>query len=159
MKISNSGLNLIKKFEGCKLVAYKPVPTEKYWTIGYGHYGSDVTKGMVITQNRAEELLKRDITPIERTLNSLCINFTQNAFDSLVSWIYNLGMTNFNSSTMKRYILSKKSDVEITDQMIKWHNSNGKPLLGLKKRRVAEANMWLGYEGYFVDASGNIKKK
>ena len=49
--------------------------------------------------------------------------------------------------------------MEITDQMVKWHNAGGKPLLGLKKRRCAEANMFLGKELYYVDASGNIKKK
>ena len=50
MDISSKGLNLIKKYEGCRLTAYKPVATEKYWTIGYGHYGPDVRAGMKITQ-------------------------------------------------------------------------------------------------------------
>ena len=55
--LSANGLNFIKSFEGCKLTAYKCVPTEKYYTIGYGHYGSDVKAGMTITLKRAEELL------------------------------------------------------------------------------------------------------
>jgi GH24 family phage-related lysozyme (muramidase) len=60
---------------------------------------------------------------------------------------------------MKKYIVARKPDIEITDQMIRWHNAGGKPLLGLKKRRVEEANLWLGQEKYYLDASGNIKKK
>ncbi len=159
MKISQKGVELIKKYEGCVLKAYKPVATERYYTIGYGHYGSDVKRGMTITQDVAEDLLKKDIAPIEQALNHLCINFTQNAFDSLVSWIFNLGIGNFNTSTMKKYIVAHKSDVEITDQMVKWHNTNGRPLLGLKRRRVDEANMWLGYVKYYIDTYGNIKKK
>jgi GH24 family phage-related lysozyme (muramidase) len=60
---------------------------------------------------------------------------------------------------MYRYITTKKSDIEITDQMIKWYNAGGKPLFGLKKRRCSEANMFLGKDVYYVDATGNIKKK
>ena len=48
MKISDNGIALIKKYEGCRLHAYKPVPTEKYYTIGYGHYGADVKEGDII---------------------------------------------------------------------------------------------------------------
>ena len=55
--LSPNGLKLIKSFEGCKLTAYKCLPTEKYYTIGYGHYGSDVKAGMKITEEQAEELL------------------------------------------------------------------------------------------------------
>ena len=58
--LSENGLNLIKSFEGCKLTAYKCLPTEKYYTIGYGHYGSDVTAGMKITKEQAEEFLLQD---------------------------------------------------------------------------------------------------
>ena len=57
MKTSTAGINLIKQFEGCRLTAYKPVPTEKYWTIGYGHYGQDVTPGMKISHGEAEILI------------------------------------------------------------------------------------------------------
>ena len=159
MKTSQRGIDLIKQFEGCKLTAYKPVQTEKYWTIGYGHYGADVKQGMVISQERAEELLRLDVEPIEKTVNGLGINFRQESFDALVSWIYNLGKGNFAQSTMRKYIVAGKEDLEITDQMVKWHNAGGKPLLGLKRRRVLEANLWLGFECYWIDNNGNIKKK
>lgn len=61
MKLDKKGLDLIKSFEGCKLKAYKCVPTEKYYTIGYGHYGKDVKPGMVINSKQAEELLSYPI--------------------------------------------------------------------------------------------------
>ena len=66
MKINQEGIDLIKSFEGLRLEAYKALPTEKEYTIGYGHYGSDVKKGMVISQARAEELLKKDLERFER---------------------------------------------------------------------------------------------
>jgi hypothetical protein len=55
--------------------------------------------------------------------------------------------------------IARKSDLEITDQMVKWHNAGGKPLLGLKRRRCEEANIFLGRELYYVDSNGIIKKK
>lgn len=158
MRISNDGIALIKQYEGCKLTAYKPVATEKYFTIGIGHYGADVKQGMTITERKAEELFCKDIAPIEQALNSLNINFKQQQFDALVSWIFNLGIGNFNSSTMKKYIIARKSDIEITDQLVQWHKSNGKPLLGLMRRRCDEANMWLGQSRYKVDNNGKITK-
>lgn len=159
MTLSQQGMMLIQSFEGCKLTAYKPVKTEKYWTIGYGHYGADVREGMTITQMRANELFRQDIKPIETALNKMGINFRQEQFDALVSWIYNLGLTNFKKSTMYKYIVGDMSDVSITDQMVKWVNAGGKPLLGLKRRRVEEANMFGQSEFYYIDDNGNIKRK
>ena len=155
MTISQKGIDLIKTFEGCKLFAYRDsvgIPT-----IGYGHI-KDVKMGMSITQKQAEEFLKGDIKPVERLLNGMGINYTQNQFDALTSWIFNLGEGNFKKSTMYKNIVARKSDVEITDQMVKWVNAGGRPLLGLKKRRVAEANMFLGRTAYKVDNLGNIQK-
>ena len=156
MNISQKGIGLIKKFEGCKLYAYRDsvgVPT-----IGYGHT-KGVKIGTSITQQQAEMFLKDDIKPVETLLNGMGINYTQNQFDALTSWIFNLGVGNFKSSTMYKYIIARKSDLEITDQMVKWHNAGGKPLLGLKRRRCEEANMFLGRELYYVDSNGIIKKK
>lgn len=159
MTLSNEGEQLIKKFEGFRNKAYKPVPTEKYFTIAWGHYGPDVTANMVVTEAQAQEMFRNDLRPIERSLNSLGINFRQEQFDSLASFVYNLGIGNFNSSTLKKKIISNAADLEITDQFIRWINAGGKPLLGLKRRRVAEANQWLGKETYYIDSEGNIKKR
>lgn len=159
MKVSNKGVDLIKKYEGCRLQAYKPVLGEKYWTIGIGHYGKDVKQDERITMERALELFHNDIVPIEKVINGLNINFKQNQFDALVSWIFNLGVGNFNSSTMKKKILMKANEEEITDQMVKWVNSCGKPLLGLKKRRVDEANLFLGVQLYEIVGVKIVKVK
>jgi lysozyme len=156
MTCGRQGLQLIKDCEGLRLEAYKcpaGVPT-----IGYGHT-KGVKMGQKITETQADDFLVEDIGPIERELNKLGINFRQEQFDSLVSWIFNLGQGNFNSSTMRRYITLDKGDVDITDQMVKWVNAGGKPLLGLKKRRIAEANMFLGYDKYYLDKNNNIKKR
>lgn len=156
MKISQKGIDLIKEFEGCKLLAY--LCPAGVWTIGVGHTNG-VKKGMSITQTQAEQFLKEDVATAERILNTMHINFTQGQFDALCSWIFNLGGGNFVSSTMCKYIQAGRKDIEITDQMVKWVNAGGKPLLGLKKRRCKEANMFLGKEMYYVDSLGNIKKK
>lgn len=112
---------------------------------------------MSITQKQAEEFLKSDIKPIERLLNGMGINYTQNQFDALTSWIFNLGEGNFKKSTMYKNIVARKSDIEITDQMVKWYNAGGRPLAGLMRRRVAEANMFLGKNIYSTNGI-NIKK-
>ena len=156
MKVSQKGIKLIKDFEGCKLAAYKDsvgIPT-----IGVGHT-KGVKMGMKITQAQADKFLVEDLAAVEKCLNNLGVISKQNQFDALASWIFNLGVGNFNSSTMKKYIVAKCSDIDVTDQMVKWCNAGGRPLLGLRKRRTIEANMYLGYTKYIVDASGNIKKK
>ena len=158
MTISHEGIDLIKEFEGCKLVAYKPVPTEKYWTIGVGHYGADVTPGMKITELKAEKLLMEDLKKFEKKVNDIRVNFRQNQFDALVSWVFNLGAGNLGSSTMRQFIIGDRDDEEITDQLVKWVNSGGIPLTGLKRRRIAEANLFLGYERYSLDKDNNIIK-
>lgn len=156
MNTSEKGINLIKKFESCRLYAYRDFVG--VLTIGYGTT-KDVKAGMAITQAQAESFLKRDIVPLEKVLNSMNVNFTQGQFDALISFLYNLGEGKFKGSTMYKKIVARASDTEITDQMVRWINAGGVALLGLKKRRVAEANMFLNKETYYIDSLGNIKKK
>jgi lysozyme len=156
MTTSSRGIQLIKGFEGLKLESYKcPAGV---WTIGYGHT-KGVKPNVVIDQMRAEDLLIEDIAPIERMLNKLGINFRQECFDALVSWNFNLGEGAFRNSTLLKKIVADAPDEEITDQIVKWVNAGGKPLVGLKRRRVAEANMFLGYDKYYLDNDNNIKKR
>lgn len=156
MTTSRRGIQLIKDFEGLKLESYKcPAGV---WTIGYGHT-KGVKPNVVIDQMRAEDLLIEDIAPIERMLNKLGINFRQECFDALVSWNFNLGEGAFRNSTLLKKIVADAPDEEITDQIVKWVNAGGKPLVGLKRRRVAEANMFLGYDKYYLDKDNNIKKR
>lgn len=147
MKISIDGINLIKKYEGCKLFAYRD--SVGVATIGYGHT-KGVRMGQAITQKQADDFLLEDIASVEKFLNQLGINFQQCQFDALCSWAFNLGTGNLTHSTMLKKIMAGASDEEITDQLIKWHNAGGKPLLGLMKRRASEANMFLGRERYKV---------
>lgn len=155
MFTSQIGVDLIKKYEGCKLVAYlcpAGVPT-----IGYGHT-KGVKIGMTITQSQAEAFLKADIKPLEGVLNKMGINYTQGQFDALISWLFNFGEGKFNSSTLKKKILAKANDVEITDQIVRWVNVNGKSMLGLKKRRIEEANLFLGRSLYYLNSKESIVK-
>lgn len=145
MTTSESGKDLIKAFEGLRLDAYRcpaGVPT-----IGWGHT-KGVKMGQHITHAVAEDLLVEDIAPIERLLNSMKINFRQNQFDALVSWIFNLGEGKFKGSTMYQRIIGNASDEEIANQMVKWIYSGQQKLPGLMNRRVLEANFFLGYDRY-----------
>ena len=147
MTTSNQGKNLIKEAEGLRLDAYlcpSGIPT-----IGWGHT-KGVKLGHHITVQQAEDMLVEDIAPIERLLNGMKINFRQEQFDALVSWIFNLGEGKFKGSTMYQRIIRNARDEDITDQMVKWTYSAGRPLPGLIKRRTAESNLFIGYERYKV---------
>lgn len=108
MKTSVNGVNLIKKYEGCELSAYKcPAGV---WTIGYGHT-KNVKQGDKITQAKAEELLKQDLVYYEKGVNNLNLPFklNQNQFDALVSFAYNLGvgtLHDFNGKSAQ-YIINE----------------------------------------------------
>lgn len=143
MKTSEKGKALIREFEGLRLTAYKAVKNEEYYTIGYGHYGADVTKGKTITKEQAEELFIKDITPIEQHLNAMHVNFTQNEFDALVSLIFNIGIGNFKTSTLRRKIMENRDDDAIHKEFLRWIYSGGVMLPGLVKRREREANLFL----------------
>lgn len=136
MKISKNGVTLIKSFEGVRLTAYKCVPTEKYYTIGYGHYG--VSAGMTITMEEAENLLISDLAKFEAKVNKYysIYHFNQNQFDALVSFCYNVG--NIDGLTGK----GCRSIQEISDNMLKYNKSGGKVLAGLTRRRKAEQQLF-----------------
>ena len=159
MTLSPKGAEFIKGFEAFREDAYKPVKTEKYYTIGWGHYGPDVKADMTVTEEEAEALFRGDVQPIEELLNVLGINFRQECFDAITSFVFNLGAGNFRNSTLLAKITSDAKDEDITDQMVRWVNAGGKPLVGLKKRRIAEANMFLGRDAYYLDEKNNIKKR
>ena len=139
MKISENGLNLIISFEGFCPKATKAVKTEKYYTIGYGHYGKDVDENQSITKEQALSLLKKDIKRFETKVMKYndCYNFTQNEFDALVSFAYNVG--NIDQLTAK----GKRSKKEISDAMLKYIKSGGNVLEGLRKRRIRERELFL----------------
>jgi lysozyme len=140
MTTSQAGRDLIKKYEGLRLKAYKcPAGV---WTVGYGHTRG-VTSSTEISQSMADLFLQDDIRPLERYINKLGINFRQGQFDAIVSFLFNLGEGNFNKSTLKKKILAGGNDEDIAAEFKKWNKAGGKVLDGLTKRREEEAEMWL----------------
>lgn len=141
MRTGDEGVALIRHFEGCRLEAY--LCPANVWTIGYGHT-LDVREGDVIDQEAAEALLIEDLEEFEGYVKSLVrVNLTQNQFDALVSWTFNLGPANLRESTLlNRINYGPFSDVPF--QMQRWTRAGGKVLEGLVKRRAAEAALWEG---------------
>lgn len=158
MKASENLKTLIKYWEGAQLKAYKAHPSEEYWTIGYGHYGSDVYEGMEITAEQADAYFEQDIAQFEaaaRRINEKYgLNANQNQFDALVSLAYNFGPGWVEANTgwrLARYIKSNFRDsygnpipdLEIADAFAVLCSAGGEILPGLVKRRINEAEIFL----------------
>lgn len=140
MKTSTKGINLIKKFEGCVLKAYK-CPADVL-TIGYGHT-SGVMEGQKITKTQATEYLKSDLEKFEYYVDKyVTVPINQNQFDALVSFTYNLGWGSLKNSTLLR-LLNKKDYTGASKEFEKWNKAGGTVLNGLTKRRKAEKKLFL----------------
>jgi lysozyme len=141
MKTSNKGIKLVKASEGCRLKAYK-CPAGKL-TIGYGHTGrvdgKKIRFGMKITQAKATELLKKDLVKFEKKVNKYWnkYHWTQNEFDALVSFAYNVG------SIRQLTALGMRSKATIARKMVLYNKAAGRPLKGLTDRRKAEQKLFL----------------
>ena len=143
MKISQEGISLIKKFEGCEYNAYKCAAD--VLTIGYGHT-KDVKEGDLVTQQEAENLLTKDLEEFEESvIDAVEMPMSQHQFDALVSWTFNLGPSNLNSSTMLK-VLNKGDYEDVPAQIKRWNKAGGKVLEGLTRRREAEALLFEGKE-------------
>lgn len=148
MIITNNGLALIKYYEGCRLTAYKcPAGV---WTIGYGHTGPDVKPGMVITVQRADELLWQDVQRFVRDVNSLVkVPLTEGQFDALVSFAFNVGSDidadtiaeGLGDSTLLKLVNAGRFDAA-AGEFGKWNKAGGKVLEGLTRRRATEAALF-----------------
>lgn len=139
---SKAGIDLIKSYEQLKLKAYLPTPDD-VWTIGWGHT-KGVTKGMVITEEQANDFLEEDLKWVKDTLNDLVkVSLTQNQYDALGSFIFNIGRTAFAKSTLLGLLNQGKYD-DVPNQLRRWNKQNGKVLLGLTRRRAEEIKMWSG---------------
>lgn len=136
MKISDNGIELIKKFEGCQLTAYR-CPAGVL-TIGYGHT-KGVKEGQKITKKKAEQLLREDLERFETHVNSYRkkYKFNQNEFDALVSFAFNIGSIN----QLTNY--GKRNKGMIADKMLLYTKAGGKQLSGLVKRRKAEHKLFI----------------
>lgn len=144
MKTSDKGIAFIKSFETLRLQAYKPVRTEKYYTIGYGHCGPDVTHDATITEAEAEQMLAEDLADTERAVSNATTgwNLKQCQFDALASFTFNVGVNAFQNSTLLKLIKQGASGKAIRDEFARWCYSDGRVLKGLQRRRQAEADMY-----------------
>lgn len=144
MKISQAGISLIKRFEGCVLKIYPDavgVPTA-----GYGHTAG-LTKAMVgmpITQLQADTWLSQDLEKFEKKVSKYDSKYhwNINEFSSLVSFCYNIG--NIDGLTAK----GTRTKAQIADAMLNYNKAGGKVLSGLTKRRKAERELFLSGKEY-----------
>lgn len=135
LKISDNGLNLIKRFEGCRLTAYRD--SVGVWTIGYGHT-KGVHSGQTISMGQATEYLRQDCANAERNVNSFDSKYhwNQNQFDALVSFAFNIGSINQLVGN------GSKSISEISARIPLFCHAGGKKLTGLVTRRNAEKTLF-----------------
>lgn len=140
MKTSKDGLDLIKRYEGLRLEAYKC--DGDVWTIGYGHTNG-VKPGDVITEEQANQFLREDVAWAEDAVNGYVhASITQSAFDALVSFTFNLGANAFQKSTLLKNV-NAGEHAGVVEQFGRWVKAGGKPLKGLARRRAAEAVLYL----------------
>lgn len=151
MKISQNGLNLIKRFETLVLYAYDDLDTsvpkriiskgmqiKGTLTIGYGHTGIDVKPEMVIDKDKAERLLKNDLKIAEKAVNTAVkIPLNQNQYDALVSFTFNAGIGNLKKLTANR------NSEQIAKAILLYNKSKGKTCNGLIRRRQAEQKLFI----------------
>lgn len=140
MEISNRGIELIKKFEGLRLTAYRC--SAGVLTIGYGHTRG-VKAGDLITARQADEFLREDVRSAELVVNlDVKVWLSQGQFDALVSFVFNLGAGNFVKSTLLRK-LNDGNYVGAADQFGRWIYAGKTELPGLIRRRAAERELFL----------------
>jgi GH24 family phage-related lysozyme (muramidase) len=137
MRTSQTGIDMIKKFEGCRLDSYK-CPSGK-WTIGYGHTAG-VTAGQKISQAQAEAYLRADLEKFEKLVAKYdsIYHWMQNEFDAMVSFAYNTG------SIDKLTVNGKRTKAEVSEKILLYvTDRNGNVLQGLVNRRKAEQELFL----------------
>lgn len=151
MTPSPACMSLVQQFEGCAqrqpdgtFKAYPdPGTGGAPWTIGWGSTGADITESTVWTQAQCNARLEQDLTAFSARVSALLgtAPTTQNQFDALVDFAYNLGIENLESSTLLR--LHKAGDYAgAAAQFPLWDHADGKVLPGLQKRRAAEQALY-----------------
>ena len=151
MKTGQAGINLIKQFEVCRLDAYKcPAGV---WTIGYGHT-SGVKEGQKITQAQADAYLVADLARFETNVNKYYSKYswTQNEFDAMVSFAFNLGSIDQLTANGTR------SRTVIAEKMLLYNKASGKVLEGLTRRRQAERDLFLSGKSTSVSVTAPSAK-
>jgi lysozyme len=165
MKINQKGIDLIKNFESLhdgdlRTIGLQPkMCPVQIWTVGWGHAIVDpLTRKFLkgtkdqkralelyssMTEQEAEMLLKRDLTAFSSGVTrALKVKLTENQFSALVSFAYNVGIGNYNKSTLLRLINANPNNPQIEEQFLRWNRGGGKVLNGLTRRRTAEAKLY-----------------
>lgn len=138
--ISQTGIDLIKKWEGLRLKAYQC--SANVWTIGYGHT-KGVRPGDRVTIAQAEVLLKKDLVRFERGVsNAVDVPLNRNQFDALVSLSFNIGVNAFTGSTLVK-LLNQRKYTEASNQFPRWNRAGGRVVKGLSNRRAEEKQLFL----------------
>lgn len=152
-KVTAKGRKFIERHEGLRLCPYKAHSSEQHWTIGYGHYGSDVKPGVCITSQRASQLLREDLGRFEEAVSDAlehCRNVKRHEFDALVSGAFNLGegyVLDPGHSTLAKRLASTESKSYAgrcriyKDEFPKWVKAGGQTLPGLEQRRKDEVRL------------------
>ena len=141
MKASAHAFEIIKQFEGLRLKTY--LDEKKIYTIGYGHTGPDVKPDGVITEQEALDLLVLDVRDAERDVSAMVrIPLTQNQFDALVSFVFNIGGLRFSGSSVLRLLNACELE-KAALSMLEWHHVDKKDNDGLKSRRQLEYDLFM----------------
>ena len=154
MKVSANGIQVAHEFEGLQLKAY-PDPGSadgKPWTIGYGHTGPEVVKGLVWTKAQADATFVADLAKFEaRAAKFVTVPLTQGQFDAIVLFDYNTGA--LGSSTLLKK-LNSKDYAGAREEFKRWNKNDGQVMKGLTRRRAAEVGLWDGMSGDKAIAAG-----
>jgi lysozyme len=156
MQMSQHGLDLLTQWEGCELKVYNDAAGLP--TIGVGHLltKSELMSGKItiggvavkysdgITSQQAEQLLAQDLGPTEAAVNNgVKVALSQNQFDALTSFTFNVGVAAFTNSTLLR-VLNQGQYAQVPDQLMRWTRAGGRVVQGLVNRRQNEIKLWNG---------------
>lgn len=156
--ITDKTTAFISQWEGYSSKAYWD-STGKVWTIGYGHTAG-VYKDLVCTHKQALAWLATDASKVAKFVNSLDMNISQEQFDALVSFGFNLGTGNLRKSSLLKLVKHSAPAENVMAEFYKWTRSGGKVLAGLVLRREGEAMLY-GQGKYATreDAMVHIEKR
>jgi lysozyme len=139
--VPKAALDLVKRFEGCKLKSYK-CPAN-VWTCGYGATGADVGPNTVWTQEQADSRLDRDLARFATAVTRIVkVPVTENQRAALISFAFNVGARDLEESTLLRLLHQGRVEAA-ADQFKRWNKAGGKELAGLTTRRAAERDLFL----------------
>lgn len=143
--ISENGLHFTAAFEGFRAKAYRATKDEKYITIGYGHYGSDVKEGQTITEEDALELLHKDMAKAVAAVDAAAaLTLDQSQFDAVCDLVYNVGPGAIAATTGTGKALRAGDIATLRYKLSLFVKQNDKPVLGLRRRAAGRIALFDG---------------